>query len=107
MINHFVFVYVNDIMIFYKNQNKHNHHGLQNLLENPLFVNAGKYEFPALSTSVLGYIVAKVSLQMDPGNVSAVTPANNCSCFIHNYSSMVASLTTLKWQGAFLMEPCN
>ena len=114
MLNRFVFVYLDDILIFSQSREEHIHHVqavLQRLLENSLFVKAEKCEFHASSVSFLGYIVAQDSLQMDPAKVSAVTSwpvpetrkqlqcflgfANFYRRFIRNYSSVAAPLTAL------------
>ncbi len=114
MLNRFVFVYLDDILIFSKSQEEHISHVqsvLQRLLENSLFVKAEKCEFHAPSVSFLGYVVAKGSLQMDPAKVSAVTSwpvpdsrkrlqsflgfANFYRRFIRSYSSVAAPLTAL------------
>ena len=53
MINQFVFVYLDDILIFSKTQQEHATHVrkvLQRLLENRLFVKAEKCEFNALNS---------------------------------------------------------
>lgn len=75
MINKFVFVYLDDILIFSKSQEDHVLHVrrvLKRLLENRLFVKAEKCEFSVSTTSFLGYIIAPDSIQMDPTKVKAV-----------------------------------
>lgn len=66
MLHHFVFVYLDDIIIFSR------HQVLQRLLENRLFVKAEKCEFHAATVSFLGFIVAKGQVRMDPAKVRAV-----------------------------------
>ncbi|CAJ1048226.1 uncharacterized protein lrfn4b [Xyrichtys novacula] len=114
MINQYVFVYLDDILIFSRSKEQHIHHVqsvLQCLLENSLYVKAEKCEFHVPSASFLGYNVAQGSIQMDPAKVSAVTSwpvpenrkqlqrflgfANFYRCFIRNYSSVAAPLTIL------------
>lgn len=65
MLNHFVFVYLDNILIFSKNEKDHVQHVrqvLQQLLENQLFVKAEKCEFHQQTISFLGFIVS-------PGNI--------------------------------------
>lgn len=114
MLNRFVFVYLDDILIFSQSREEHIHHVqavLQHLLENSLFVKVEKCEFHALSVSFLGYIVAQDSVQMDLAKVSAVTSwpipdtRKQLQCFlgfaifyrrfIRHYSSLAAPLTIL------------
>ena len=75
MINRFVFVYLDDILIF--SQDARSHQGLirkvlQHLLENRLFVKAEKCEFSCKSTTFLGYIITAGSISMDLEKVRAV-----------------------------------
>lgn len=59
-ISYFVFVYVNDILIFSKSRLEHMKHVrqvLQQLLENHLFVKGEKCEFHIQSVSFLRFIV--------------------------------------------------
>lgn len=59
MLGRFVFVYLDDILIFSQNQAEHTQHVrhvLQQLLENCLFVKAEKYEFHASTVTFLGHI---------------------------------------------------
>eukprot|EP00066_Takifugu_rubripes_P017527 XP_011606793.1 PREDICTED: uncharacterized protein LOC105417071 [Takifugu rubripes] len=76
MLDRFVFVYLDDILIFSKGHKDHVQHVwavLQRLLDNQLFVKAEKCQFHAPSVSFLGFIIVPGSIQMDPGKVSAVT----------------------------------
>ena len=114
MLNKFVFVYLDDILIFSRTLSEHTRHVqqvLRRLLENSLYIKAEKCEFHAPSVSFLGYIVAGGNIQMDPAKVSAVTSwpvpvdrkklqqflgfANFYRKFIRNYSSVAAPLTAL------------
>ena len=72
MINKFVFVYQDDILVFFKDPKEHNTHirkVLQRLLKNRLFVKAEKCEFACTSTTFLGYIISAGSIGMDPEKV--------------------------------------
>ena len=78
VIGHFVFVYVDDIQIFFKDSEAHQQHVrqvLQRPLENKLFVKAEKCDLHASSVSLLGYIIAQGRLSMDPAKVRAVRVA--------------------------------
>jgi len=74
-LNSFVFVYLDDILIYSPDKDSHVHHVrqvLQNLLENKLYVKAEKCEFHAKTVSFLGFIIAPGLIQMDPAKLSAV-----------------------------------
>lgn len=74
MLNHFFCVYLDNIFFLFSKSEKepvqHTQQVLQQLLENQLFVKAEKYKFHQQSVSVLGFIVAPSSIQMDPVKVS-------------------------------------
>lgn len=74
-ISYFVFVYVNDILIFSKSRSEHMKHVrqvLQQLLENHLFVKGEKCEFHIQSVSFLRFIVEQGKLQADPAKIKTV-----------------------------------
>ncbi|KAF7641170.1 hypothetical protein LDENG_00290740, partial [Lucifuga dentata] len=76
MLNHFVFIHLDDILIFSRSREEHVYYVqsvLQRLLENSFFVKTEKCEFHASSVSFLGFIVAEGNIQMAPEKVSAVT----------------------------------
>lgn len=114
MLNQFVYVYLDDILIFSKTTEAHRGHVrqvLQWLLENRLFVKAEKCEFNVPSVSFLGYILAKGQLQPDPAKIESVVGwpqpttrkqlqqflgfANFYQRFIRDYSKVAAPLTRL------------
>ena len=109
MLHQFVFVDIDDILIFSRSLAEHKLHVrqvLQRLLENRLFVKAEKCEFHVPSVTFLGFIIGQGRLEMDPGKVTAVTEwpaptnrkqlqrflgfANFYGRFIRNYSHMAA-----------------
>ena len=113
-LNSFVFVYLDDILIFSKSEPEHVQHVqsvLQRLLENQLFVKAEKCEFHASEVTFLGFIIRPGQILMDPTKVKAVADwpipitrkklqqflgfANFYRRFIRNYSSVAAPLTAL------------
>lgn len=75
MLNRFVFVYLDDILIFCRTPEDHFRHVrlvLQRLLENRLFVKAEKCEFHTSSISFMGFIVEKGQIKVDPAKIQAV-----------------------------------
>lgn len=114
MLNKFVFVYLDDILIFSRSTSEHVQHVrrvLQRLLENQLFVKAEKCEFYQDSVSFLGFVVNSNGIQMDTPKVRAVTEwpkptsrrelqsflgfANFYRRFIRDYGTVAAPLTLL------------
>lgn len=108
------FVYLDDILVFSRNQEEHYAHVrqvLQRLLENRLFVKAEKCDYHKKSISFLGYIIEAGQVRADPCKVQAVVDwpepnsrkqlqrflgfANFYRRFIRNYSRVVAPLTEL------------
>ena len=113
-LDHFVYVYLDDILIYSSDLKKHQDHVtqvLKRLLENKLYVKAEKSEFHADIVSFLGFIVAPGRVQMDPAKISAVvewpTPdsrkrvqqflgfANFYRRFIRGFSAIAAPLHAL------------
>ncbi len=75
MVNQFIYVYLDDILIFSTSLQEHVQHVrrvLQRLLENGLFVKAEKCEFHAQSVPFLGHIVSAEGIRMDPEKIKAV-----------------------------------
>lgn len=114
MLNVFVFVYLDDILIFSPSLQVHVQHVrrvLQRLLENRLFVKAEKCIFHSQSVMFLGSVVSAGGISMDPSKVQAVTDwpvpdsrvalqrflgfANFYRWFIRNFSKVAAPLTAL------------
>uniref|UniRef100_A0A3P9MLE8 Uncharacterized protein n=1 Tax=Oryzias latipes TaxID=8090 RepID=A0A3P9MLE8_ORYLA len=113
-LNQFVFVYLDDILIYSRDIAQHKKHVrsvLQRLSENKLFVKAEKCAFHTTSVPFLGYIFEAGSIRPDPGKIEAVSQweppttrkklqlflgfANFYRRFIRNYSSIAAPLTQL------------
>ncbi len=114
MLNQFVFVYLDDILIFsrcYQDHVQHVRQVLSQLLRNNLFVKVEKCVFHVPTVSFLGFIVSNGSIQMDPGKTHAVLNwpqpcsvkqvqrflgfANFFRRFIRNFSSIAEPLTAL------------
>ncbi|KAI2655957.1 Transposon Tf2-9 polyprotein [Labeo rohita] len=111
MLNIFVFVYLDDILIFSPSVSDHVQHVrrvLQRLLENRLFVKAEKCVFHVKSVTFLGHVVSADGISMDLAKVRAVIDwpipdsrtalqrfANFYRHFIRNFSQVAAPLTAL------------
>ncbi|KAI2661374.1 Transposon Tf2-6 polyprotein [Labeo rohita] len=114
MIDQFIYVYLDDILIFSHSLQEHVQHVrrvLQRLLENGLYVKAEKCIFHVWSVPFLGYVVSSEGVRMDPDKVQGVvhwpTPdsrkalqrflgfANFYQHFIRNYSQVATPLTAL------------
>ncbi|KAL3973506.1 potassium voltage-gated channel Eag-related subfamily H member 3 [Sarotherodon galilaeus] len=124
-LNGFVFVYLDDILIFSRSVEEHVGHVravLQRLLENRLFVKAEKCDFHADSISFLGYVLEKGQIRPDPRKIQVIaewpTPASRKDLqkflgfanfyrrFIKNYSRVVLPLTSLTSAArAFVWSP--
>ncbi len=75
MLDRFIYVYLDDILIFSHSLQEHVQHVrrvLQRLLENGLYVKAEKCAFHAQSVPFLGYIVSVEGMRMDPDKSQAV-----------------------------------
>ncbi|KAK7929110.1 hypothetical protein WMY93_005505 [Mugilogobius chulae] len=113
-LNRFVFVYLDDILIFSSSPEEHMVHVrqvLQRLLENKLYVKAEKCEFNVQSVSFLGYIIGCGQVKPDPSKIQAVADwprpqnrkqlqrflgfANFYRRFVRNYSQLASPLTRL------------
>lgn len=76
MLSKFLFVYIDDILIFSETEEEHEQHVhlvLRRLLENSLFLKAEKCEFHVPSVTFLGFVVRQGQLSPDPAKVQAVT----------------------------------
>lgn len=74
-INRFVFVYLDDILIYSQDPTKHQEQVrlvLQRLAENQLFVKAEKCQFHTTAIPFLGYIFEAGSIRPDPAKIEAV-----------------------------------
>ncbi|KAL3969834.1 glutaminyl-tRNA synthetase [Sarotherodon galilaeus] len=113
-LDRFVFVYLDDILIFSKSETEHVTHVkqvLQRLLENRLFVKGEKCEFHVHTVSFLGYVIDQGNLKPDPAKIKAVVEwpeptdrrklqqflgfANFYRRFIRDFSKIALPLTRL------------
>ncbi|MCJ8732691.1 hypothetical protein PDJAM_G00214120 [Pangasius djambal] len=121
-LNHYAFVYLDDILIFSSLLEEHVVHVgrvLQLLLQNHLYVKLEKSQFHVTTISFLGFVVSQGRLSMDPDKVKAVTQwpqptsvqlvqrflgfANFFRRFIWDFSTLAAPLSALtkKTQAGF------
>ena len=114
MLDIFVVVYLDDILIFSKNEDEHREHVrrvLQRLRENDLFAKPEKCEFHVDTVEYLGFIVSPTGISMDSVKVQAISEweppksvhdlqvflgfANYYRRFIRDYSKIAQPLTSL------------
>ncbi|KAK3554967.1 hypothetical protein QTP86_001853 [Hemibagrus guttatus] len=82
MLNQFVFIYLDDILIFSSSLPEHVEHVrkvLLRLLDNHLYIKLEKCEFHATQVQFLGFIFKPGCIQMDPQKVQAVTDWHTAS----------------------------
>jgi hypothetical protein len=71
----FVVVFINDILVYFKNEEEHEEHlrlVLQKLRENQLYVKFSKCEFWLDEVSFLGHVITNGGIAVDPGKVRDV-----------------------------------
>ena len=74
-LNHFVIVFIEDILIFSKSMEEHEEHFrtvFQILRENKLYAKFKKCEFWLDQVVFLGHVISKVEISIDPSKVEAV-----------------------------------
>ncbi len=114
MLDRWVIVYIDDILIYSDTQEEHIRHVrlvLKRLLQHQLYVKAEKCEFHRTNTSFLSYVISQDGVSMDDKKVQAVLDwpqpqtvkelqrflgfANFYRRFIRNFSSIASPLTAM------------
>jgi len=117
MLNRWVIVYIDDILIYSNSFEEHVQHVravLQRLIQHKLYAKAEKCEFHQTSTTFLGYVISREGVAMDDSKVRAVLDwpqprtlkelqrflgfANFYWRFIRNFSGVAAPLTSMTKQ---------
>lgn len=113
-LDQFLIIYLDDILIYSKNEPDHLRHikiVLQLLRDHQLFINKEKCEFCVDQIEFVGHIVTSTGIKVDPNKVTAIKtwpiPRNSTAIrsflgaagfyrkFIHNFSEIAAPLTDL------------
>ena len=117
-LDQFVVVFIDDILLYSKDAQEHEHHlkiVLQILRENKLFAKLSKCDFWLKEAPFLGHIVYAEGIRVDPMKNEAVMnwkpPRNVIEVrsflglagyyrkFVQGFSVIASSLTTLLWKG--------
>ncbi len=113
-LHQFIIVYIDDILIYSRNQAEHRHHVeqvLQKLREHHLYLKLEKCEFHRHIIQFLGYVISPQGVQMDNNKLQAIRDwpipstvkellrflgfANFYRLFIRAFSSITAPLTSM------------
>ena len=114
----FVFIFIDDVFVYSKNEEEHEHHlriVLQTLRENQLYAKFNKCEFFQDRVQYLGHIVSFEGILVDPGKIKAIniwpTPkdvtdvrsfmglAEYYRLFIEIFSKLAYPITSLQKRG--------
>ena len=74
-LDQFVVVFIDDILVYSKDTQEHEHHlriVLQTLRENQLFAKLSKCDFWLKEVSFLGHIVSAEGIRVDPVKIEAI-----------------------------------
>jgi hypothetical protein len=97
-LDHFVVIYLNDILIYSKNEKEYEHHVclvLEKLREGRLYAKQEKCFFHQSMVEFLGYIVSGDGISIVRDVQCFLGFANFYRIFIKDYSKIVALLTRL------------
>src|ERR1041384_5847816 len=111
-------VYLDDILIYSKNEEEHAGHLrliLEKLREHKLYAKYSKCEFCLPEVTYLGHVISKDGIAVTPERIQAIldwTPpktvkqvrsflglASYCCCFVENFSKIVRPLTNMLQKG--------
>jgi hypothetical protein len=117
LLNVYVIIYLDNILIFSGNEDDHFRHVsevLKQLQKHGLYANGKECDFHSKSVDYLGHMIRPNGLQMDPAKVKVIQDwlepqkvkdiqsslgfANFYGWYIHNYSDIVILLTYLTWK---------
>ena len=117
-LNQFVVIFIDDILVYSKDAQEHEHHlriVLQTLRENKLFEKLSKCDFWLKEVSFLGHIVSDEGIRVDPVKIKAIMnwkPPRNVTevrsflglagfyrRFVQGFSVIASSLTRLLQKG--------
>jgi len=117
-LDHFVLVFIYDILVYSKNEEEHQEHlimVLQTLRENKLYAKCSKCEFFKNKIQYLGHVISKEGLSVDPKKISVILEwpvPNDVSAghsfmgivgyyhrFVKNLSKLAYTITSLQKKG--------
>ena len=120
----FVVVFIDDILVYSKNEEEHEGHLrqiLEKLREHKLYAKFSKCEFWLITVGFLGHVVSADGIAVDPAKVSAVTDwespksakdirsflglAGYYRRFIENFSKIAKTMTELLKKERNLLGP--
>lgn len=112
VLNKFVFVYLDDVLIFSHSETEHACHVkavLQLLLQNQLFVKVKKCEFHTRRVSFLGFIISDGQISKDPCKIEAVFswPVSESRTQLQRFQGFAKFLLKVSGVSVPLRLPCT